>query len=122
MHNLFVIIEEDIVDDPSKYEENKIIKQDPEVGTKVKPGDTITLHIPKLEGIYPDFTTGYTLADIQAWGEKYNIKIKEEYVQDNSYEPGTIIKQSKQAGSKVVSGMSITITIAEEETSIDNEQ
>ena len=92
------------------------------VGTKVKPGDTITLHIPKLEGIYPDFTTGYTLADIQAWGEKYNIKIKEEYVQDNSYEPGAIIKQSKQAGSKVVSGMSITITIAEEETSIDNEQ
>ena len=122
MHNLFVIIEEDIVDDPSKYEENKIIKQDPEVGTKVKPGDTITLHIPKLEGIYPDFTTGYTLADIQAWGEKYNIKIKEEYVQDNSYEPGAIIKQGKQAGSKVVSGMSITITIAEEETSIDNEQ
>ena len=58
----------------------------------------------------------------EAWGEKYNIKIKEEYVQDNSYEPGAIIKQSKQAGSKVVSGMSITITIAEEETSIDNEQ
>ena len=121
MHNLFVIIEEDNVDDPSKYEENKIIKQEPAVGTKVKSGDTITLHIAKIGGVYPDFTTGYSLADIQAWGEKYNIKIKEEYVQDNSYEPGSIIKQSKPAGSNVVSGMSITITIAEEETSIDNE-
>ncbi len=121
MHNLFVIIEEDNVDDPSKYEENKIIKQEPAVGTKVKSGDTITLHIAKIGGVYPNFTTGYSLADIQAWGEKYNIKIKEEYVQDNSYEPGSIIKQSKPAGSNVVSGMSITITIAEEETSIDNE-
>ena len=122
VHNLFVIVEEDNVDDPSKYEENIIIKQDPVVGTKVKSGDTITLHIPKIGGVYPDFTTGYTLSDIQAWGEKYNIKIKEEYVQDNSYEPGSIIKQSKPAGSNVVSGMSITITIAEEETIIDNEQ
>lgn len=122
VHNLFVIIEEDNVDDPSKYEENKIIKQEPAVGTKVKTGDTVTLHVPKIGGVYPDFTTGYTLSDIQAWGEKYNIKIKEEYVQDNSYEPGSIIKQSKLAGSNVVSGMSITITIAEEETIIDNEQ
>lgn len=122
VHNLFVIIEEDNVDDPSKYEENKIMKQEPAVGTKVKTGDTVTLHVPKIGGVYPDFTTGYTLSDIQAWGEKYNIKIKEEYVQDNSYEPGSIIKQSKLAGSNVVSGMSITITIAEEETIIDNEQ
>ena len=121
VHNLFVIVEEDNVDDPSKYEENKIINQEPAVGTKVKSGDTITLHIAKIGGVYPNFTTGYSLADIQAWGEKYNIKIKEEYVQDNSYEPGSIIKQSKPAGSNVVSGMSITITIAEEETSIDNE-
>lgn len=122
VHNLFVIIEEDVVDNPSKYEEGIIISQEPAEGTKVKAGDTITLHIPKIGGVYPDFTTGeYTLSDIQAWGEKYNIKIKEEYVQDNSYEPGAIIKQSKEAGTPIYSGMSMTITIAEEETEIDGE-
>lgn len=120
VYNLFVVVETVDVDDPSKYEENKIIKQMPEAGTKVKPGDTITIQVPNIGGNYPDFTNGsYTLSDIQAWGEKYNIKIKEEYVQDNSYEPGSIIKQSKEAGTAVVSGMSITITIAEEETSVD---
>lgn len=122
VHNLFVVVETDEVDDVTKYEENKIIKQEPSAGTKVKPGDTITLHIPNIGGNYPDFTNGsYTLSDIQAWGEKYNIKIKEEYVQDNTYEPGTIIKQSKAPGTNVVSGMSITITIAEEEMVTDEE-
>ena len=120
VNNLFVVIEMVDVDDPSKYEENKIIKQEPEAGTKVKPGDTITLHVPNLAGVYPDFTSGeYTLSDIKAWGEKYNIIIKEEYIQDNAYEPGTIIKQSKPAGTDVVSGMSIIITIAEEELTVD---
>ena len=121
VNNLFVVIENDEVDDVTKYEENKIIKQEPEVGTKVKPGDTVVLHIPNIGGTYPDFTNGsYTLSDIKAWCEKYNITIKDIiYVQDNSYEPGTIINQSKKPGDDVVSGMSITITIAEEEITVD---
>lgn len=122
VNKLFVIIQEDVVDNPSKYEEGIIINQEPAKGTKVKPGDTITLHIPKIGGVYPDFTTGeYSLADIQSWCEKYSIKVKEEYIQDNSYEPGSIIKQSKEPGTPVYSGMSITITIAEEETETNGE-
>lgn len=122
VNKLFVIVQEDVVENPSKYEEGIIINQEPAKGTKVKPGDTITLHIPKIGGVYPDFTTGeYSLADIQSWCERYSIKVKEEYIQDNSYEPGSIVKQSKEPGTPVYSGMSITITIAEEETEINGE-
>ena len=96
-------------------ESDKIVKQDPEAGTKLKEGDTVTLYIPDMTENYPDFTTGdYSLSDIQAFCEKYGLTLKEEYVQDDSYEPGAIISQSRAAGSEIIKGMTLKIVIAEE--------
>lgn len=115
VNNLFVVIEKMEVDDSSDYEDGQIIKQEPAVGTKLKAGDTITLYIPDVTENYPDFTNGdYTLSDIKAFCDKYNLTLQEEYEQTNAYEAGTIIKQSKPAGSEIIAGMTIKITIAEE--------
>ena len=113
VNKLFVVVEKEEVDDTSKYTDGQIIKQSPEAGSKVKEGATITLYIPDMTEAYPDFTTGsYTLTDIQAFCEKYNLTLKEEYVEKTDVEAGTIISQNRVAGSDIVSGMTLTITIA----------
>ena len=118
VNNLFVVIEYEDVDDSSKYTKNQIIKQEPEAGTKLKEGDTVKLFVPNLTEAYPDFTTGdYSLSDITAFCEKYNLTLKTEYVQTDEYEAGTIIKQNRPVGSEIISGYTLTITIAEE---VDN--
>ena len=123
VNNLFVVIEYEDVDDSSKYTKNQIIRQEPEVGTKLKEGDTVKLFVPNLTEAYPDFTTGeYSLSDITAFCEKYNLTLKTEYVQTSEYEAGTIIKQNRPKGSEIISGYTLTITIAEEvDTSVDEE-
>ena len=113
VNKLFVVIEKQEVDDTTKYTDGQIIKQSPAVGTKVKVGDTVTLYIPDLTESYPDFTTGnYTLTDIQAFCDKYGVTLKEEYVEKSDVAAGTIISQNRVAGSQVVSGMTLTITIS----------
>ena len=110
-----VIVEEE-VDDISSYNEGQIIKQEPEVGTKVVPGDTVTLYIPDMTGVYPDFRSEeYSLVDIEAFANKYNLNLKVEYVQTNLYEVGTIIDQTPKPGTDIINGMTLKIIIAEEE-------
>ena len=115
VNKLFVLVEKIAVENPTSDNADKIVKQDPEAGTKLKEGDTVTLYIPDMTENYPDFTTGdYSLSDIQAFCEKYGLTLKEEYVQDDSYEPGAIISQSRAAGSEIIKGMTLKIVIAEE--------
>ena len=84
---------------------------------KVVEGDTVTLYIPNLTNYYPDFTSGdYSLSDIEAFCDKYGLLLEDpEYVHDNSYEPGTIFYQSRQAGTEIIRGMKLKIKIAVEE-------
>jgi len=115
VNKLFVVIDYEDVDDTSKYESGEIIKTEPSAGTKLKEGDTVTIYIPNISDTYPDFTSGdYSLTDIQAFCDKYGLTLQEEYVQDDSYEPGTIISQSRKEGSDIIRGMTLKITIAEE--------
>lgn len=115
VNKLFVLVEKIAVENPTSDNADKIVKQDPEAGTKLKEGDTVTLYIPDMTENYPDFTTGdYSLSDIQAFCEKYGLTLKEEYVQDDSYETGAIISQSRAAGSEIIKGMTLKIVIAEE--------
>ena len=82
VNKLFVVIDYEKVEDSSKYEAGKIVRQEPEVGTKLKEGDTVTLFVPDISEVYPDFTAGnYTLTDIQAFCEKYGLVLKEEKVE-----------------------------------------
>ena len=113
VNNLFVIKEVIDVEDATNLSDDQIIKQEPEAGTKLKAGDTVTLYVPNMQEYYPDFTLGdYSLSDIQAFCEKYGLTLKEEYVEDDTYEPGSIISQSREAGSEIIKGMSLKITIA----------
>lgn len=115
INNLFVLKEVIAVDDATNVSADQIIKQSPEAGTKLKEGDTVTLYVPDMTATYPDFTTGeYSLSDIQAFCDKYGLTLKEEYVQDDTYEVGSIISQNKAAGSEIITGMTLKIVIAEE--------
>ena len=65
-HKLNVIVETKDVDNPDDYEASEIIGQSPEAGESVAEGGTITLYIPDIQDLYPDFTTGdYTLKEIE---------------------------------------------------------
>ena len=116
VNKLFVIIEYEEVEDTTKVEAGQIMKMEPEAGTKVKEGDTITLYIPNISNSYPDFTTGdYSLSDIEAFCDKYGLILDTIYEQNNSYEPGTIFRQNKTPGTEIIRGMTLKIYIAEEE-------
>ena len=116
VNNLFVIIDYEEVEDTSSIEAGQIIKTVPAAGEKVKAGDTITIYIPDMSETYPDFTDGsYSLSDIEAFCEKYGLTLKTEYVQTNEYEPGSIIKQNRKTGDDIIRGMTLVITISEEE-------
>src|SRR5574344_2479518 len=114
VNKLFVVIEKQDVTDTSKYTENAIIKQDPAKGTKLKAGDTVTLYIPDMTAAYPDFTSGtYSLTDIEAFCKKYNLTLQTDYIESSTVEAGTITAQSRKAGSEIIGGMTLKITIAE---------
>ena len=115
-YKMNVIIEEEEVDNPHEYSATEILAQEPAPGTSLPEGSTVTLYIPDIEEVYPDFTTGdYTLAEIQKFANEYKINLKIAYQKTNEYAPGTIIKQSRAAGTTIATGAIFTITIAEEE-------
>ena len=122
MYNLYVVVEYDEVDNLNEYEEGEIISVEPEVGSVLKEGDTVTLHIPDMTAEYPDFTSNnYSLKDIEAFAEKYELDLTITYEETIDYEVGAIISQSREAGSTVISGMSLKIVIASEPTSESEE-
>ena len=63
---------------------------------------------------YPDFTQGYTLNQIQKLCEKYSVDFAQpSYDITNEYPEGTIYKQSPAAGTRVQTGQSLKVYIAE---------
>ena len=110
---LKVLIEKKEVDNPVDYDANEIISQAPAPKEKVKEGDTITLYIPDIDSLYPDFTTGdYTYQDIEEFAKKYNLVLKQKMQETTTEEPGTIIAQSRPKNTKIQSGATLTITVA----------
>ena len=118
VYSLNVIIEEKDVENADEYEVDTVIEQTPKAGTILTAGDQITLYIPKITEQYPDFTVGnYSLEDIQAFADKYSLKLTISYQQTDEYEVGSIISQSRPAGTDIISGITLKIVIAEE---VDN--
>ena len=116
--NLQVIIERRDLDedeDPSDYEEGIVIDQSVEPGERLSEGDRITLYIPNLTNHYPDFVVDeYTVAEVEEFADDYGINLTINYEETTEYEPGTIIRQSRAAGTTVVEGARLTITVAAE--------
>ena len=121
--NLVVYVESRDIpegDDPADYEEGTIMDQSVAAGVKLSEGDSITLYIPKLDNKYPDFVLDeYTVAEVEEFAEDYGINLIINYQDTTEYEPGTIIDQSRPAGSNVVNGARLTITVAREPQEIE---
>ena len=106
-----VVIEKKKVKEEDNVEEGTVIDSNPKPGETVKNGSSITLYIPEVEIVYPDFTSGYTIDQIQEFAQKYNLELKIEYIDNTILPPNTITYQNRPANSTVVEGVNLTITV-----------
>ena len=112
-----VIIEKKEVDltDGETYKENIIIGQSIEAGEKISEGSSITLYVPKLDNKYPDFVNeNYSVEEVENFCSEYGVTLTKKEVETTEYAAGSIIYQSRAAGTTVVSGAKLTIKIAKE--------
>lgn len=101
--------------------ENQVIEQSPKAGEKVTKGDYVTLYIPNVDK-YPDFTTGnYTYDDVVDYLKKYEVTVNKVEKEDKRT-PGIVIGQSREKGSRIMKGTSITITVAAKSTTTDQDK
>ena len=93
-------------------EENTILEQDVEPGTKLGDGDTITFVIPNIYVSYPNFTDGtYTREDVQKFCEENGLTLNVTEVEDQTKSDGAVIYQNMAAGSKVSKGANLRIKV-----------
>ena len=107
-----VEIVEEAVDESKNPKEDTVLKTEPAEGEKSKLGSPIKIYIPKVEYKYPDFTKGYTVAKIEEFASKHELKLEIKYQETTSVTEGTILKQSRAASSLVTPGASLVITVA----------
>lgn len=121
-YGITVTIEEQEIDDKDKvdtikYEENLIIGQNVDPETTLKKNDKITLYITKIENKYPDIVgESWTLEETQNWAKEKEITLKIKYKSVWDQESGIIIEQDRKAGSIIVKGAVLTITVTEKST------
>ena len=125
VYKLKVRVDKKAVNVTDDLDEQKIIAQDPKEGTELKEGDLVVLYIPDIVDQYPDFKTEeYTLDEVRAFCEKYNLTLSIVYEETNDYDEGTIIKQSRTG--KITPGATLKITVAkklqEEQTNQETEK
>lgn len=109
--------EEEHTKDETEIKENIILKQDLEVGTKVVPGDKITLTIPKFIVNYPDFVNEvYKVEEVEKFCKENGVTLVKKEKESSTDKDGAIIYQSRKAGTKVVSGTTLTITVSKAPT------
>ncbi len=110
---LKVEIEKRDVTDGDNYKENIIIEQSVKAKETLNRGDAITLYIPNIVVVYPDFVAeGYTKEQVQKFCDDNNITLSVDEVESSSRAKGTVVSQSRAAGTKVVSGTPLRITVA----------
>ena len=108
-----VVVTAKKVDKSGNYKDNTIIEQSIKAGEKLTKGDAIELTYATLITVYPDFTNGkYTKDDVNTFCSDNKISCTFDEKESTSKEPGTIIEQSKTAGSEVNSNDSLKITTA----------
>ena len=117
-----VTVEKKEVSDKT-LKENTIIEQSPAAGTKVVKGDTVKLIIPDVITNYPNFVSeGWKVDDIETFCSEYGITLTVVEEETNEYPAGTVIKQSRSADTKVISGATLKITVAKEKQTTNTEK
>ena len=109
-----VITTSEKVTKDDKIKENYIISQSVKKGQRLhKESGVIELVYATLITVYPDFTDGsYTKDSVQQFCDDNKITCVFKTEEDNNYEEGAIMLQSRSIGDEVKAGTSITITIA----------
>ena len=121
------------VDSDEDYETNIIMDQSIKKGEHLSKGDNITLYIPDIKNLYPDFTDGtYSVSDIIDFANEYKLKLK--FIDKdsktisitsenaNEYADYKILTQNRAAGTKVTENalFTIKIDVSSSESSSDN--
>lgn len=100
-------------DEEKKKDENTIIGQSLEAGTKVKKGDQLILYIPDIVDEFPDMAgEGWSLSDVETFCSEYGLILEKNEQETTGYSEGTIIAQSRTAGTKIVKGTTLRVTVA----------
>ncbi len=106
-----VLVETEKVDEKNKSKESTVLKTIPAAGESSKLGNPITIIIPEVEYKYPDFTSGYTLSKVEDYCREHELKLDIKYQESATQKEGTIVSQSRKAGSVVTPGASLSITV-----------
>ena len=120
-----VSVETEKVSEKDKKKEDTVLRTEPAAGESSKLGSQITIFIPEVEYKYPDFTSGYTVDKVEKYAKDHDIKLEVTYQENSSKPEGTIVKQSRAAGSIVTPGATLVITVTtkpEETTHVDDEE
>ena len=113
-HGLVVTIEKkDPTDTSKEYDDDEIIEQSIAAGEKVKKGDKLTLYTPNIVDEFPDMAgEGWSLSDAETFCDKYGLSLEKTDQETSAYTPGTIISQSRTAGSRIVKGTTLRVVVA----------
>lgn len=104
-------------DEEKKKDENTIIGQSLEPGSKVKKGDQLILYTPNIVDEFPDMAAeGWLLSDVEAFCSEYGLILSKVEQETTAYAEGTVIAQSRTAGTKIVKGTTLRVTIAKKPT------
>lgn len=99
--------------------EGSILSQDKSAGTIMKKGETIVFRVVKFMKTYPDFVVeDYSVEGVQKFCDDNGINLDITYQETKDKSPGSILSQSRLAGTKVVSGVNLRIVVAKEVTVI----
>ena len=121
-YDIIVEVKKKSIDDITGVDPQVIIAQDPEVGTVIGKGDKVILYIPDVYDAYPDFVNeNWTVAEVEDFASTYELVLEIKYQETSNYEPGTIIRQSREAGSKIVSTAKLIITVAKAYEEVEEE-
>ena len=112
LQGISVLVETKKVDNKDDYKG----KEDTIVDQSVKDkdlvlGDTIILYTPNMTETYPDFV-GQPKSQVDEFCKEFGCVVQVEEQVDNNKNPGTVISQSRQKGSDVVEGATITIVVS----------
>ena len=116
--NVLIEYEEHNKDDEVK--EGAIVSQDQPQGNILKKGDTIIFKVVKIITAYPDFVAeDYSVEGVQQFCDDNGVKLDITYEETDKKRAGTIISQSRTAGTKVMSGVTLRIVVAKEVTKVE---
>lgn len=114
-----VIVDNEEYSETDNKIEGSILSQDKSAGTIMRKGETIVFRVVKFMKTYPDFVVeDYSVEGVQKFCDDNGINLDITYQETKDKSPGSILSQSRLAGTKVVSGVNLRIVVAKEVTVI----